>query len=30
MTEREDFCCETYEIHRELVQIVEKTMPDVS
>lgn len=28
MTEREDFCCETYEIHRELVQIVEKTMPD--
>ena len=28
MTEREDFCCETHEIHRELVQIVEKTMPD--
>ena len=28
MTEREDFCCETYEIHQELVQIVEKTMPD--
>ena len=28
MTEREDFCCETYEIHRELVQIVDKTIPD--
>ena len=27
MAEREEFCCESHEIHRDLVQIVEKTMP---
>ena len=28
MTEREELCCETHEIHGELVEIVAKTMPD--
>lgn len=28
MTDREEFCCESHEIHRDLVQIAENTMPD--
>ena len=28
MTEREEFCCETEEIHEDLLKIVNETMPD--
>ena len=28
MTEREEFCCETEEVHEDLLKIVNETMPD--
>ena len=28
MAEREDLCCEAHELHRELLEIVNKTMPE--
>lgn len=28
MAEREDQCCEAHELHRELLEIVNKTMPE--
>lgn len=28
MTEREEFCCETTEVHQDLLNIVNATMPD--
>ena len=28
MTEREEFCCKTEEIHEDLLKIVNETMPD--
>ena len=28
MTEQEEFCCETEEVHEDLLKIVNETMPD--